>query len=320
MRSCHPVLLLFAVVAFSPGLFAQVATVTRPQVDGAALEQTVRTLASPEFGGRRTGTEGNAKARALIVERFRSIGLQPLGTDYQTSFTFAPRAAAGATPTTADGVNVAAMCKGRGAADQGVMVISAHYDHLGTRDGAMYPGADDNASGVAVMLDLARHCRTSPWRHDAVFVAFDAEEQGLQGARAFVANPPIARERLAININMDMVSRSAKREVYLAGTHHQPALRPLLEPVAKRSEVNVLFGHDKPKDIAGGVDDWTPQSDHGAFHSAGIPFIYFGVEDHPDYHKPTDTADKIDMAFFAQVARTVLDAVTAVDGALPLRK
>jgi len=319
MPSCRPFLIVLVIVAFSSELSAQVATTATRLIDGAALEQTVRTLASPEFDGRRTGTEGNAKARALIVERFRTIGLQPLGTDYQLPFRFTPRAAAGATPSTADGVNVAGWCKGTGA-DPEIMVITAHYDHLGTRDGAMYPGADDNASGVAVMLDLARHCRTSPWRHDAVFVAFDAEEQGLQGARAFVASPPIARERLAININMDMVSRSAKREIYIAGTHHQPALRPLLDPVAKRSQVTVLFGHDKPKDIAGGVDDWTPQSDHGAFHSAGIPFIYFGVEDHPDYHKPTDTADKIDMAFFAQVARTVLDAVTAVDGALPLRK
>jgi len=75
-----------------------------------------------------------------------------------------------------------------------------------------------------------------------------------------------------------------------------------------------LFGHD----TGGGQDDWTKQSDHGAFHEAGIPFIYFGVEDHPDYHKPTDTADKINGAFFYQSARTILDAVTTIDRALPL--
>ena len=90
----------------------------------------------------------------------------------------------------------------------------------------------------------------------------------------------------------------------------------MLEPVAARAPIKVLFGHDKPK-AAAAIDDWTTQSDHGAFHAAGIPFVYFGVEDHPDYHKPTDTADKIDATFFCQVAATILDAVTALDRALP---
>jgi Zn-dependent M28 family amino/carboxypeptidase len=199
-----------------------------------------------------------------------------------------------------------------------VIVISAHYDHLGVRDGAVYPGADDNASGVAVILELARRCRPSTWTHDVVFAAFDAEEQGLQGAKAFVASPPIPKERIALNVNLDMVSRSAKREIYIAGAYHRPALRTVLEPVAKRSNVTVLFGHDKPGARGGAQDDWTTQSDHGAFHAAGIPFVYFGVEDHPDYHKPTDTADKIDMVFLGRVAATIHDAVTALDRALPL--
>ena len=72
--------------------------------------------------------------------------------------------------------------------------------------------------------------------------------------------------------------------------------------MAARSAIKLLFGHDKPKGQAGGVDDWTLQSDHGAFHTSGIPFVYFGVEDHPDYHKPTDTPEKIDATFFARVA------------------
>ena len=85
-------------------------------------------------------------------------------------------------------------------------------------------------------------------------------------------------------------------------------------PVASNASIKVLFGHD----AGGGHEDWTTQSDHGAFHSAGIPFLYFGVEDHPDYHKPTDTADKINAGFFYESARTILDAVTAIDRSLPL--
>ena len=175
------------------------------------------------------------------------------------------------------GVNIVGTCRGSGAGQRPVdgptvapvMVVSAHYDHLGVRDGAIYHGADDNASGVAVMLALARQCQRTPWTHDVVFVAFDAEEMGLQGARAFVAAPPMAKERIALNVNLDMVSRSATKEIYVAGTYHRPALKPLLEPVAARAPIKVLFGHDQPKGQAGGVDDWTTQSDHGRVSRGG---------------------------------------------------
>jgi Zn-dependent M28 family amino/carboxypeptidase len=282
------------------------------QFTAAELLADVQTLASPAFEGRRTGTPGHAQARAFIVERFRSIGLTPFGDSFEMPFQFTRNDIA----TT--GVNVVALCRGTAGGDRGAMVISAHYDHLGIRDGVLYPGADDNASGVAVLLALARQCRNSPWMHDAVFAAFDAEEMSLQGARAFVATPPIPKERIRLNVNMDMVARGDKREIYIAGTYHWPQLKPPLEAVAARSAITVLFGYDKPKDLAGGREDWTMQSDHGAFHAAGIPFVYFGVEDHPDYHKPTDTPEKIDPQFFFESARTILDAITTLDRALPL--
>jgi Zn-dependent M28 family amino/carboxypeptidase len=131
-----------------------------------------------------------------------------------------------------------------------------------------------------------------------------------------VSAPPLPKDRLAVNINFDMVARGDKGELYVAGTSHTPALKTVLQPVTSRTAIRLLFGHDS----GGGQDDWTSQSDHGAFHSAGIPFLYFGVEDHPDYHRPTDTADKINAKFFYQAAVTILDAVTAIDRALPLRR
>ena len=200
--------------------------------------------------------------------------------------------------------------------DARAIVVSAHYDHVGVRDGKTYPGADDNASGTAALLAMASLCKASPWQHDVVFAAFDAEEMGLQGSRAFVATPPIPKSRIALNLNMDMVSRSDAREIFVAGTSYRPELRTVLEPVAARSAVKVRFGHDQSK---GGFDrnDWTMQSDHGPFHTAGIPFVYFGVEDHADYHKPTDTFDKIDRAFFFQVVATIVDAIGTLDRALP---
>jgi hypothetical protein len=288
--------------------------VPQPVFSADELMTSVSTLASPSMEGRRTGTPANAKARAWIVEQFKAAGLTPFGGSYELPFTFQRRQQGGAAPAEMSGVNVAAVCRGTGAKDDAAIILTAHYDHLGVREGATYHGADDNASGVAVLVALARQCKQSAWTHDVVFVAFDAEELGLQGARAFVASPPIPKARIAVNINLDMVARGDKGELYIAGTHHTPSLRKVLEPVASAASIKVLFGHDS----GGGQNDWTNQSDHGAFHAAGIPFLYFGVEDHPDYHKPTDTADKINPRFFYEAARTILNGVTAVDRGLPL--
>jgi len=282
-----------------------------PAIDSEALMTVVRTLAAPEMEGRGAGTPGGLRARAFVLERLQATGLAPLGDGFQRPFQFPSRPDGVIT----DGVNLAAQCAGT-APEAPVIVVSAHYDHLGVRDGAVYHGADDNASGVAVLLALASACRETPLHHTAIFVAFDAEEHGLRGARAFVESPPVPRERIALNVNLDMVSRGDKGELYAAGTHHTPALRAPLEAVAARAPVVLRFGHDRPED---GSNDWTMQSDHGPFHEAGVPFIYFGVEDHPDYHQPTDTADRIDAAFFAAAAATILDALRTLDTALASR-
>ena len=278
------------------------------RIDADRLMATVTLLADPKFEGRAVGSPGGIAARGVIGERFVSIGLEPIGAGYLVPFTFAGKSATVAEVT---GVNVIGLCPGKDASLP-VFVVSAHYDHLGVRDGVIYPGADDNASGVAVLLEVAAYCRKNPFRRSIVFAAFDAEEGGLNGARAFVAKPPIAKDRIALNVNLDMVSRSDKREIYVAGTYHTPGLKAPLERVAKTARVKLLFGHDRP---GTGSDDWTSQSDHGAFHAAKIPFVYFGVEDHADYHKPTDTADKINRGFFVDVAETVLDAVLQLDQA-----
>jgi Zn-dependent M28 family amino/carboxypeptidase len=288
------------------------AQAARLRIDSERLMQTVTTLADAKFEGRAAGSPGGIAAREYVLARFKSIGLHPVANAHVFPFAFTRKLATSAREES--GANVLGMCVGKDPTLP-MFVVSAHYDHLGVRDGAIYHGADDNASGVAVMLEVAAHCQKNPMRRSIVFAAFDAEEGGLNGAKVFVSNGPIPRERMGLNINLDMVSRSDKREIFIAGTYHTPALKPPLEIVAARAPIKVLFGHDRPVAIAGGVDDWTNQSDHGPFHAAGVPFVYFGVEDHPDYHKPTDTADKINRGFFVDVAETVLDAVLQLDAA-----
>jgi Zn-dependent M28 family amino/carboxypeptidase len=305
----RPILALaLAATLCLPSLQAQRAV----RIDSDRLMTAVTTLADRKWEGRATGTPGGLAARAWVVDRFKTLGLQPVSGSYVHPFTYTRTTAGG--KQQGEGANVLGMCVGT---DQQLpyFVVSAHYDHVGVVKDQIHPGADDNASGVAVILEIAAFCQKTPFRHGILFAAFDAEERGLQGARAFVARPPVPKDRIGLNVNLDMVSRSDKRELFVAGTHHYPDLKKPLEEVARRAPVTVLFGHDKPKDIAGGQDDWTNQSDHGPFHAAKIPFVYFGVEDHADYHKPTDTADKINRAFFAGVAETILDAVIALDRA-----
>jgi hypothetical protein len=282
------------------------------RIDSDRLMATVTTLADPKFEGRAAGSPGGVAARAWIVERFKVIGLQPINGAYVYPFTFTRMTMSGRQE--GEGANVLGMCVGS-EPKRPYFVVSSHYDHLGIRDGQMYPGADDDASGVAVMLEIAAFCQKTPLRHSIVFAAFDAEERGLQGAKAFMVKPPVPQDRIGLDVNLDMVSRNDKREIFVTGTYHYPELKAVLDEVARRAPITVLFGHDKPVAIAGGVEDWTNQSDHGPFHAAKIPFVYFGVEDHADYHKPTDTADKINRGFFVDVAETILDAVIALDRA-----
>ena len=199
------------------------------RVDSERLMSTVTTLADPKFEGRAAGSPGGVAARAWILERYKAIGLQPVSGSYVFPFKFARKSMTG---LDGEGANVVGMCLGKDP-KLPLFVVSAHYDHLGVRDGVVYPGADDNASGVAVILEVAAYCQKNPFRRSIVFVAFDAEEGGLSGSRAFVATPPVPKERIALNVNLDMVSRSDKREIFIAGTYHTPDLKAPLEEVAK---------------------------------------------------------------------------------------
>jgi hypothetical protein len=300
-----------------------VTTVSTARVDRDELMRVVRTLSAPAMEGRRTGSRGGLAARRFIRDAFQSIGVSPAGKDFLQPFSFEHSSVTGFVlpgrpwkTTYNDAANVIGIEAGT-QPDARTIVVSAHYDHDGIRDGILYPGADDNASGVAALLATARHVHAHPLKHRVVFAAFDAEELGLEGALAFMRAPPVPAPSIALNINLDMVSRNDRNEIFAAGTYHTASLRPIVEDVQKRSAVKILFGHDRPMTRAGMVEDWTLQSDHGVFHKAGIPFLYFGVEDHPDYHKPTDTADKIDPAFFGNVVEMLIDVVVTADQRLP---
>lgn len=298
---------------------AQTGAVTPLRIDAARLVADVEALSAPAMEGRRTGTPGNHRAQAFITARFRELGLKPAGQTYEQKFSFVHRSIVGtvmpgrpAKTAYPDATNLAGVVRGTARPDD-ILMVTAHYDHLGVKNGALYPGADDNASGVATLLQVAAYVAAHPARHSVVFVAFDGEEQGLEGAKYFVAHPLVDLKRIRLMINLDMVSRSDTATIVASGTAFDPTLKDLVTRAAAGRGVTVAFGHDRPVYVAGGVEDWTQQSDQGPFHDAGVRTLYYGVEDHADYHEPTDTADRIPRPFFTQVAELVLQTLLEAD-------
>jgi Zn-dependent M28 family amino/carboxypeptidase len=301
-----------------PGVQVRSSTTSTSYVNRGQLMRDVATLSSPAFEGRGPGTPGGLKAREWLVGEFRSAGLSAAGTDnFLQPFSLAARETT-SRPGGTTGVpgsssaNVVGRIPGRGATPK-LILVTAHYDHLGLRNGVLYPGADDNASGVAALLAAARYFARNPPRHPMMFVAFDAEEIGLRGARAFLSSGLVTPEEIGLLVNLDMVSRSSANEIFAAGTAHSPWLTPLLEEVQGRSAITIRLGHDRAGSAAGGLEDWTHQSDHGVFHDAGVPFVYFGVEDHPDNHEPTDTLERINPRFYGDVADMIVEALRTFD-------
>ncbi|MBR9825771.1 MAG: M28 family peptidase [Alphaproteobacteria bacterium] len=276
-------------------------------IDQAQLLDDLRILSADNMQGRGAGSEGAALARAYIIDRYEEIGISPIGSDFESEFIFDVRGGEGAQ---APGVNIIGQIEGTSDSDH-VMVVSAHYDHLGKRGGQIYNGADDNASGVAAMLAIAAEFAENPPVHDVIFVALDAEEHGLLGAYFFVAEPPVEQDNIVFNLNLDMVAMSTDRILWAVGTYHYPSLVPLVETVASRSSVNLPMGFDEPTEVPGG--DWTLLTDSGAFHQAGIPFIYLGVDFHPHYHQPTDTYENMTLDFFQDASETIVDFAREAD-------
>lgn len=280
-----------------------------PEVfDEARMQADVTWLAAPEREGRGMGTAGLEEAAQFIEQAFREAGLKPLGMakDYAQAFEFTPAGAKDPIRLT----NILGVLPGTDPrlADE-VVVLSAHYDHLGrsgpgvrmSQVGQVHPGADDNASGVAVMLELARTLAAAgSLPRSVVFAAFSGEEAGLQGARHFM------RERDALlpggvlaAINLDTVGRAGTGGISALATGTATEWVHVFRGIGFATGISV-------KTVEGAGE----ASDQQAFIEAGIPAVQLFTGAHFDYHQPSDTADKIDSAGLVQVASVSREAVT----------
>lgn len=290
------------------------------------LLYNLKVLSHDSLQGRFFGTEGNYKAQRFIAAQFDSLDIKPAypsGYIQKFPHTFkgefrqdvypvsSPKSDFSNVPdTTVIGGNVVAMIKGE---NDKAIVITGHLDHLGVKNDEIFNGADDNASGSAALISIANYFKDKPLRHTLIFAAVDAEEIGSLGADYLLNNFPVSKQDIALNINMDMIAHNDSEELFASGSYHYPYLKQPLEDL-KSSNIKLLFGHDNPTNK--NSEDWTFSSDHREFHKRQIPYIYFGVEDHEDYHQSTDTYDNINEIFYVDAVELIIDAIEAYDAYL----
>uniref|UniRef100_A0A486XKC2 Peptidase, M28 family n=1 Tax=Rheinheimera sp. BAL341 TaxID=1708203 RepID=A0A486XKC2_9GAMM len=268
----------------------------------AALIDDIQILSAAQMQGRKTGSAGAELSRQFIAQRYAQLQLAAFNNDYQQSFSYGY----GKRKT---GINMLAYQPGC-QYPQHFITVTAHYDHLGKQGSKIFHGADDNASGIAVLLELAQRLSQTCPAYSYIFLATDAEENGLYGSKAFVAAPPVPLSNIVLNLNLDMLGRPDRRgRLYLTGAKRYPELTTMLEP--EFSQLQFLHHRGPPRMLRDNVRyDWPNASDHGPFHRAGIAYLFFGGQDHPHYHTPEDSWQRIDTDFLrmamSAVWRTVL--------------
>ena len=282
-----------------------------PATDAAAgALADVRYLADDALGGRLAGSAGERCAGDYIASQFTKAKLRPAGDDGTFFQSLSLASALNPHAPGGTGRNVIAALDGADARlkDEWI-VIGAHYDHLGEGgnrsslapdDKGIHNGADDNASGVSVVLSAARAFAAGPRpARSVLFIAFTGEESGLLGSTHFVAHPTIAG-RITAMVNLDMVGRLGQGPLIVYGVDTAEQWRALVEPAATRAGIS----------IATRGEGYGP-SDHTAFYTKDIPVLHLFTNTHTDYHKPSDDADKIDGPGLEKVTKMVVEIVSA---------
>ena len=290
-------------------------------VEGYGVAEHVQVLADDTFEGREGGRRGGRAAGSYIEEQMNPFGLIPAGSDGSCFQPF----------TTRFGTlrNILVMIPGSDAVLQNdVVVIGAHYDHVGYGNarnsfgpfGYIHNGADDNASGVAALIEIVKKlvALPKPCRRTIVIAFWDGEEQGLLGSKYFLNNHPdcIKGKKIIFSINLDMIGRLRNDQLSVFGARSAIGLETLITRINNRSKQNSVEL----------VFNWEirPNSDHHPFLSANVPTVMFHTGLHPDYHRPSDDSHLVNFAGIESVLdvafQTLLQVANDVDGISKFRK
>lgn len=287
------------------------ATITRPTlpkfksvISAERIRPHVEFLAGDALRGRR-GADAT-RAAEYLQAHFQRCGLQPLFEDsYLQPIPGPPREDG---TKTQFGQNVGAWLPGSDPElKDEYIIVSAHFDHLGVREGEIHPGADDNASGTALMLEIASELSRlkTPPKRSVVFIGFDLEEYLLWGSRWFTAHAPWPLEKVKLFMTADMIGRQLGdlpiSTVFVLGSEHGTGLRELLDDIGEPEDLHVARL---------GIDLVGTRSDYGPFRDQKVPFLFFSTGEHPDYHRPTDRPDRVLYDQVAGIATLALNITT----------
>lgn len=281
-----------------------------------SIAEDVQFLASDSLQGRATGTTTELQAADYLKQRMEQMGLQPMGNagTYFQTFTFRDERDphkeveyVSASDSTTTGTNVIGYIDNQA---EHTVVIGAHYDHLGyggqgslhRGQPEIHNGADDNASGVSVMLQLAERLNDSIPGSNYLFMAFSGEELGLLGSNYFVKNPTIDLKKVNYMINLDMVGRlRPDSTLSISGTGTAKRWNQTLN--ANNTDFNLVL-----------KESGVGPSDHTSFYLQDIPVLHFFTGQHEDYHKPSDDSDKLNYEGMDRIASYIYDVVEDLDG------
>ena len=281
------------------------------------LKKHIQILASDSLEGRETGEQGQKKAAEYIANCFKKVGIPPYKCKtYFQKFKVKSkghlRQRIILKQKYIKGENVLGFIEGSDLKDE-VLIITAHYDHLGKKDTSIYNGADDNASGTSAILEIAEAFMKAKKdlvgpRRSILIMAVSAEEKGLLGSKYYTENPIYPLEKTIANLNIDMIGRVDKYHenanyVYLIGSDRlSTELHNISEEVNRKNfNLELDYTFNKKDD----PNRYYYRSDHYNFAKNNIPVIFYFNGVHEDYHKPTDTTDKIDFEKVQKITRFI---------------
>ena len=282
------------------------------------IKNDVMYLSDDKLEGRKTGTEGEKLAAKYISERFEKLNLSSKGaTNYYQDFYFSNNS----NPheeITFDNNNSDNKIHARnviGFLDNGgenTVVIGAHYDHLGYGEESslyfgdevlIHNGADDNASGTSLLLDLANKLVMENLQSNYLFIAFSGEEMGLLGSNYFLKNPTVTKDNINYMINMDMVGRlNEENKLSVSGIGSAKIFKQIVN--SNNDEFNL---------VEFGSSTGFGSSDHASFYYEDIPVLSFFTGQHEDYHKPSDDYDKINFKGISKISEYIVDIIKELD-------
>jgi len=281
------------------------------------LKKNLYVIASDEMEGRDTGSPGQKKAGVYMTDYYKSLGIsfpKALGSYYQkVPADFMKKRGGGNLP---DSENILAFIEGSEKPEE-IVVVSAHYDHVGTRNGVVYNGADDDGSGTVAVMEIAKAFQSAKKagkgpKRSILFLHVTGEEHGLFGSEFYTDNPVFPLANTVVDLNIDMIGRDdpenrGKQYVYVIGSEMLSSELKIINEAANRKTNNLElnYRYDDPND----TEKLYYRSDHYNFAKNNVPVAFFFDGIHEDYHKPTDDVEKIDYALLEK--RTQLVFATA---------